>query len=116
MMKIRFSSNVSQRRDVLGCTSLTNKRFLERNIEVRVDVQPKTSGAEAVYGHSFIINPSLGMYQEIHPCKVSSIGSIKINTSLPMTRECFVHRSRKAIFHCVLHTTVYNSVLTTDSR
>ena len=28
------------------------------------------------------------MYQEIHPCKASSIGSVKINTSLPMMREC----------------------------
>ena len=37
---------------------------------------------EAVYGHSLIINPSLGMYQEIHPSGVFSIGSVKINTSL----------------------------------
>ena len=90
MMKIRFSSNVSQRRDVLGCTSLTNKRFLERNIGVRVDVQPKTSRAEAVYGHSLIINPSLEMYQKIHPYRAMSIDSVRINTSLLMKREWFI--------------------------
>ena len=44
----------------------------------------------ALYGHSLIINPSLRMYQEIPPCRGSSIGSVKINTSLPMMRECIV--------------------------
>ena len=52
------------------------------------DVQPNSSRFEAVYGHSLIINPSLGMYQEIHPCNASSIDSIKINTSLVMMKEC----------------------------
>ena len=28
-----------------------------------------------MYGHSLIINLSLGMYQEIHPCRASSIDS-----------------------------------------
>ena len=89
----------------MGCTSLTTKRFpearemsrgrsprdisrAEGNLEVGGDVQPNSSQFEAVYGHSLIINPSLGMYQEIHPCRVSSIDSVKINTSLPMMREC----------------------------
>ena len=38
----------------------------EGNLEVGGDVQPNTSRLEAVYSHSLIINPSLGMYQEIH--------------------------------------------------
>ena len=97
----------AERRDVLGCTSPTTKRFpearemsrgrsprdisrAEGNLEVGGDVQPNSSRFEAVYGHSLIINPSLGMYQEIHPCKAMSIGSVKINTSLLMMRECFV--------------------------
>ena len=60
----------------------------EGNLEVGGDVQPNSSRFEAVYGHSLIINPSLGMYQEIHPCRASSTYSVKINTSLPMMREC----------------------------
>ena len=93
----------AERRDVLGCTSPTTKRFpearemsrgrsprdisrAEGNLEVGGDVQPNSSRFEAVYGHSLIINPSLGMYQEIHPCRASSIDSVKINTSLPMMR------------------------------
>ena len=56
----------------------------------RRGVQPNTSRFEAVYGHSLIINSSLGMYQEIHPCRASSIDSVKINTSLQMMRECFL--------------------------
>ena len=95
----------AETRDVLGCTSPTTKRFpearemsrgrsprdisrAEGNLEVGGDVQPNTSRFEAVYGHSLIINPSLGMYQEIHPCRASSTYSVKINTSLPMMREC----------------------------
>ena len=79
-------------RDVLGCTSPPTKRFpearemsrgrsprdisrAEGNLEVGGDVQPNTSRFEAVYGHSLIINPSLGMYQEIHHCKTVSIDS-----------------------------------------
>ena len=94
----------AERRDVLGCTSPTTKRFpearemsrgrsprdisrAEGNLEVGGDVQPNSSRFEAVYGHSLIINPSLGMYQEIHPCRASSTYSVKINTSLPMMRE-----------------------------
>ena len=56
----------------------------EGNLEVRGDVQPNSSQFEAVYGHSHIINPSLGMYHKIHPCRASSIDSVKINTSLLM--------------------------------
>ena len=105
-------------RDVLGCTSPPTSRFpsaLEMSLGLRPrdisrasgnllvvgDVQPNTSllsavcvynasGLEAVYGHSLIINPSLGMYQEIHPCRASSTYSVEINTSLPMIRECVV--------------------------
>ena len=63
-------------------------RILYPNTDERRDVQPNASQLEAVYGHSLIINPSLGMYQEIHPCRTSSTYSVKINTSLPMMREC----------------------------
>ena len=55
------------------------------------DVQPNTSRLQAVYGHSLIINPYLGRYQEIHPCRVVSIGSVRINTYLIMMRECKIH-------------------------
>ena len=70
----------------------------EGNLEVGGDVQPNTSRFEAVYGHSLIINPSLGMYQEIHPCRVSSTYSVKINTSLPMMIEWVVHPLRPRDF------------------
>ena len=80
----------AERRDVLGCTSPTASRA-EGNLEVGGDVQPYTSLLWAVYGHSLIINPSLGMYQEIHPCRASSTYSVKINTSLPMMGECQIH-------------------------
>ena len=63
----------------------------------RRDVQPNSSRFEAVHGHSLIINPSLGMYQEIHPCGVSSIDSVKIITSLPMMRECHISSRYKKI-------------------
>ena len=97
-------------REVLGNPSPTTVRFpktreisrgrspgdisrAEGNLEVGGDgdVQPNSSRFEAVYGHSLIINPSLGMYQEIHPCRASSTYSVKINTSLPMMREWVVH-------------------------
>ena len=94
----------AERRDVLGCTSLMTKRFpkawemsrggsprdisrAEGNLEVGGDVQPNISRLEAVYGHSLIINPYQGMYQEIHPFRAGSIGRVKINTSLLMMRE-----------------------------
>ena len=88
----------AERRDVLGNTS-PEAREMSRgrsprdilraggNLEVGGDVQPNSSRFEGVYGHSLIINPSLGMYQEIHSCRASSINSVKINTSLPMMRE-----------------------------
>ena len=99
-------------RDVLGCTSPPTSIFpeaqemsrgrspwdisrAEGNLEVGGDIQPNTSRFEAVYGHSLIINPSLGMYQEIHPCRASSTYSVKINTSLPMMRECDIHPYRE---------------------
>ena len=52
-----------ERRDVLGCTSMTTKRFLE----VGGDVQHNASRLEEVYGHSLIINPYIRIYQEIYP-------------------------------------------------
>merc|ERR1711917_82068 len=70
----------------------------EGNLEVGGDVQPNASRCEAVYGHSLIINPSLGMYQEIHPSKASSTYNVKINTSLPMMREWVVHPLRPRDF------------------
>ena len=60
----------------------------------RRDVQPNTSRLEAVYGHSLIINPYQGMYQEIHPCMAGSIDSVKINTSLLMMREWLIRPRR----------------------
>ena len=59
----------------------------------RRDVQPNISRLEAVYGHSLIINPYQGMYQEIHPCMAGSIDSVKINTSLLMMREWIIYQS-----------------------
>ena len=124
----------AERRDVLGCTSPTTKRFpearemsrgrsprdisrAEGNLEVGGDVQPNSSRFEAVYGHSLIINPSLGMYQEIHPCRASSTYSVKINTSLPMMRECIVRYYKalqgtiwylhRIVWYCILLTIVY---------
>ena len=98
----------AERRDVLGCTPPMTKRFpearemsrgrsprdisrAEGNLEVGGDVQPNSSRFKAVYGHSLIINPSLGMYQEIHPCWASSTYNVNINTSMPMMREWNVH-------------------------
>ena len=61
----------AQRRDVLGCTSMTTKKFpwfalgtsQGLRVEVRGDVQPNISRLEAVFGHSLInLNPFLGMY------------------------------------------------------
>ena len=97
----------AERRDVLGCTSPTTKRFPEAremsrgrsprdilrakgNLEVGGDVQPNISWLEAVCGHTLIINPYQGIYQEIHPCRAVSIGRVKINTSLLMMRECVI--------------------------
>ena len=99
----------AERRDVLGFTSLTTKRFPEAwemsrgrsprdisraggNLEVGRDVKPNTSRLKAVYGHSLIINLSLGMYQQIHPSRAVSIYSVKINTSLLMMRECCISK------------------------
>ena len=57
-------------------------------LEAGGDLQPNISRLEAVYGHSLVINPYHGMYQEIHPFGAGSIDSVKINTSLIMMREC----------------------------
>ena len=101
----------------MGCTSPTTKRFpearemsrgrsprdisrAEGNLEVGGDVQPNTSRLEAVYGHSLIINPYQGMYQEIHPCMAGSIDSVKINTSLLMMREWSVLYSQGVGLSC----------------
>ena len=54
----------------------------EGNLNVIGDVQPNISRLDAVYGHSLVINPSLGIYQEIHPCGAISIYSAEINPSL----------------------------------
>ena len=51
---------------------------VEGNIEVGgivQFVQPNKSRLEAFNDHSLIKNPSLGMYQEIPPCRAFSIGS-----------------------------------------
>ena len=70
----------------------------EGNLKVGGDVQPNTSRLEAVYDHSLIINPYQGVYQEIHPCRAVSIGSVKINTSLLMMREWVAHPLRPQDF------------------
>ena len=84
----------AERRDVFGCTSPTTKRFpearemsrgrsprdisrAEGNLEVGGDVQPNKSRLEAVYGHSLIINPSLGMYQKLHPYRTMNMTVLK---------------------------------------
>ena len=41
-----------------------------------------TTPLEVAYGYSVIINPSLGMYCEIHTYEASIIGSVKSNASL----------------------------------
>ena len=69
---------------------------LEGHLGVGGDAQPNSSRFEAVSGHSLIIYPSLGMYQEINPCRASSIDSVRINTSLPVMRECAVNPLLKA--------------------
>ena len=64
----------------------------EGNLEVEGDVnctscnkmyQPNTSRLETVCSHSLIINPSLGMYQEIHPYWASRL--LKVLTVLKST-------------------------------
>ena len=50
-------------------------------------IVPNTSRPEAVYGHSLIINPSVVMYQEIHPYSAVNIDSIIITTCLIRMRE-----------------------------
>ena len=74
---------------------INDKRMAVHWLKLRMSwfVQPNSFRFEAVYGHSLIINTSLGMYQEIHPYRASSIDSVKINTSLPMMRECQIHPS-----------------------
>ena len=81
----------------MGCTSPTT----EGNLEVGGDLQPNTSQLEAVYGHSLIINPYQGMYQEIHPCMAGSIDSVKINTSLLMMREWSIFAANLSIFAAI---------------
>ena len=114
-MEIILYPYTAERRDVLGCTSPTTERFpearemsrgrsprdisrAEGNLEVGGDVQPNTSRLEAVYGHSLIINPYQGMYQEIHPCRAGSIGIVKINTSL-MMGECSIFTWLTCCYH-----------------
>ena len=84
-----------------GCITDTDISRAEGNLKVGGDVQPNTSRFEAVYGHSLIINPSLGMYQEIHPCRVSSTYSDKINTSLPMMREWYLPDSKVYVWNII---------------
>ena len=51
--------------------------------------QPNRSRLKAVYGHYLIINPSLGMYQEIPPYRAISFCSVKINTFQEMRRGLY---------------------------
>ena len=65
-------------------------RRAEGNLEVGGDVQTNSSRFDLVYGNSLIIYPFLGIYHEIHPFRASSIDSVEINTSLLMSRECYI--------------------------
>ena len=65
-------------------------RYFLLPTRVEANLGVNTSRLKAVHGHSLIINLSLQMCQEIHPCKTYSINSVKINTSLAMVRECIV--------------------------
>ena len=56
----------------------------QENLEIRFI---SAQDIKTVYGHSLIINLSLGMYQKIHPNRVSCIASAKINALLLMRRE-----------------------------
>ena len=82
----RWNPYTAERRDVLCCTSTRTKRFPEGwgTSEGMYIVQPDTTW------QCTVINPSLGMYQEIHPCRAMSIYSVKINTSLQMMREWII--------------------------
>ena len=77
-MILKLYMYTAKRRDVFYRTSPTTKRFLETreikkgqslrdismlegNVEVGGDVQPNTYRLEAVYSHSLIINPFLGI-------------------------------------------------------
>ena len=50
----------------------------------------KTAGMPRVGIYCIRALPRGGMYW-VHPCRASSIVSVKINTSLPMMREWVVH-------------------------
>ena len=52
-------------------------------------IPTQASSLKAVYDRFLIMNPSMGMYQEIHPnpCWVIGIVSVEIYTSLVMLRE-----------------------------
>ena len=69
------------------CTLYWHEWGLNPYTAERRDVKPNTSRTNTVYGHSLIFNTSLGMYQEIHPGRVISIDSIRINTSLLLNEE-----------------------------
>ena len=58
----------------------------EGNLEVGGGVQPNSSRFEAVYG--YILSSLIPPFQEIHPCRASSIDCVEINTVLLMMREC----------------------------
>ena len=54
---------------------------------------PYTAGMPRVGIYCIHTLPRGGMYW-VHPCRASSIVSVKINTSLPMMREWVVHPFR----------------------
>ena len=76
-------------------TALSRDVLYTYTAERRGVLYTYTARFEAVYGHSLIINPSLGMYQKIHPHRAMSIDNVKINTSLLMRREWVVPSNLK---------------------
>ena len=72
------------------------------NLLVVGDVKLDITQLEAVYGHSLVVNPSLGMYQAIHPYSAMNFDSLKINTSLAKMKEC-KHKLLRGGMYWVLH-------------
>ena len=108
-------------RDVLGCTSPLTSRFpsafglrpqdisrASGNLLVVGDVQPNTSllsavygyntsQLEAVYSHSLIINPSLGMNHEIYRYR-ASIWKVFVSVVLRFRLHVVAHWARNIVF------------------
>ena len=67
------------------------------NLLVGGDVQPNSSRFEAVYGHSLIINPSLGMNHEIYRYR-ASIWKVFVSVVLRFRLHVVAHWARNIVF------------------